>query len=208
MEVIFVEDVAFMDQLCGDILNQVDPSPSSQSPHLLVTLSTQFTIPSSSIQAIQISTYQKNIVFKTSQIHSQALFPPALQAILTGQFIIKLGYQVKQSLLEIAKCYNDTEIYTSLKANPAILETGQHARLKGAVTNPAAPLDILAGSILNKSFSLPPAPSVENWSSNELYVQKLYDQVHWIWQMYRSLYTCDSVGLPLFWSRPNIMGIL
>jgi hypothetical protein len=77
-----------------------------------------------------------------------------LNAILTSQFIIEIGCQVKQSLLAIAKCYNDSEIYSSLKSKPGILELGQHAKLKGAVTNPATPLDVLVNAVLKKSFTL------------------------------------------------------
>ena len=34
----FTDDISFMDQLCGDILEQVDLSPSSQSSLLLVAI--------------------------------------------------------------------------------------------------------------------------------------------------------------------------
>ncbi|KAF5384667.1 hypothetical protein D9757_006187 [Collybiopsis confluens] len=130
MKVFFVEDAAFMDQLCADILQQVDLSPSSHSSHLLVAFDVQVIPLASSVQAIQLCTPQINIVFKTSHIHSQKHFPAALRAILTSQSIIKLGCQVKQGLLEIAKCYNDNEIQVSLESNPAILEIGLHSKLK------------------------------------------------------------------------------
>ncbi len=60
-----------------------------------------------------------------------AHFPPTLHTILTCNSIIKLGCNIKQALLDIALAYNDPEINLSLRSNPAILELGQHAKLKG-----------------------------------------------------------------------------
>ncbi|KAF5382845.1 hypothetical protein D9757_007324 [Collybiopsis confluens] len=196
IKVFFVEDAAFMDQLCADILQQVDLSPSSHSSHLLVAFDVQVIPLASSVQAIQLCTPQINIVFKTSHIHSQKHFPAALRAILTSQSIIKLGCQVKQGLLEIAKCYNDNEIQVSLESNPAILEIGLHSKLKGAVTHAASPLNVLSESILKKSLSLPPVASISNWNLPD-YIQNLHNQVDCIWQLYKALYTCNSVGLHL-----------
>jgi hypothetical protein len=66
VEAKFVEDVAFMDQICGDILTQVDLSPALHSPHLLASIAIQYIPSSYSIQAIQLSTSNQNIVFKVS----------------------------------------------------------------------------------------------------------------------------------------------
>jgi hypothetical protein len=66
-----------------------------------------------------------------------------------------LGCNVKQGLLDIATVYDDSEIWNSIKSNPAIIELGQHAKLKGLVQDALSPLHILVGTVLKKLFSPP-----------------------------------------------------
>ena len=123
-----------------------------------------------------------------------AHFPPALHAILTCNSIIKLGCNIKQALLDIALAYNDLEIKLSLQSNPAILELGQHAKLKGFVCEGSASLHALVGKLLNKCFN--PLTSSNTWGS-ACYAQQLHTHVESIWQVYLCLNANVSVGLPL-----------
>jgi len=90
--------------------------------------------------------------------------------------------------------YDDSEIQNSIKSNPAIIELGQHAKLKGAVQDALSPLHVLVGTVLKKLF-FPPAAPPSNWSTG--YIKELHVHVESIWQVYHSLYSLSSVGLPL-----------
>lgn len=91
--------------------------------------------------------------------------------------------------------YNDSEIRNSLKSNPAIIELGQHAKLKGVVREASSSLHILVGTVLKKLL-FPPSPTPSNWSSTG-YIKELHLQVESVWQVYHSLCSLSSVGLPL-----------
>lgn len=109
-----------------------------------------------------------------------------------------MGCNIKQSLHDIADAYNDADIKSSLKSNPAIIELGQHAKLKGVVRDAFPSLHVLVGTVLKKSFSPPTSAPTgsESWDSAN-YIQQLHTHVESIWQVYRSLSNLDSVGLPL-----------
>jgi len=80
LDIKFTEDVTFMEQFCGEILEKVDISPSSQSPLLLVAIAIQSVPESSSIQAIQLCTPYQNIVFKV-RISFKLLYGQYLSSI-------------------------------------------------------------------------------------------------------------------------------
>ena len=106
-----------------------------------------------------------------------------------------MGCNVKQSLRDIAAAYNDADIKSSLKSNPAIIELGQHAKLKGVIRDAFPSLHVLVGTVLKKSFS-PPTSAPSSWDSTN-YIQQLHTHIESIWQVYCSLSNLDSVGLPL-----------
>ena len=114
--------------------------------------------------------------------------------VLTSNLIIKLGCNIKQTLLDIALVYNDEEIRHSLCSNPPILDLSQHAKLKGFIREGSASLHALVGKVLDKCF-YPPTIS-ETWSS-ATYAHRLHTHVESIWQVYLSMNTNTSVGLPL-----------
>jgi hypothetical protein len=91
--------------------------------------------------------------------------------------------------------YSDSEIRNSIKSNPAIIELGQHAKLKGVVQDALSPIHILVGTVLKKSI-FPPASTLTDWSSTS-HIKELHTHVESIWQVYRSLISLNSVGLPL-----------
>ena len=114
--------------------------------------------------------------------------------ILTSNLIIKLGCNIKQSLHNIAAAYNDADIKSSLKSNPAIIELGQHAKLKGVICDAFPSLHVLVETVLKKSFS-PPTSALSSWDFT--YIQQLHTHIESIWQVYHSLSNLDSVGLLL-----------
>lgn len=129
-----------------------------------------------------------------SYITCRAYFPASLRALLTSSVIMKLGYDVKQCLMDIATIFDDPEIHQAIKAHVATLDLGYYAKLKGMVSDPYSSLHVLVGSILKNSFS-PPLPTNDPWSSD--YTKILHDHVECIWQVYVALGAKDSVGLPL-----------
>jgi hypothetical protein len=135
----------------------------------------------------------------------KAHFPTSLRAMLTSNSIIKFGYQVKQTLSDIACVFNDSEIHNSLKSTTSLIELGQHAKLKGIVQNPLISLPALAGTILKKSLT--PFTSTSNgWHPG--YIRHLHEHIECIWQMYLSLREQDSIGLPLIQAQAQAHGQL
>ena len=134
---------------------------------------------------------------------SKAHFPAALRAVLTSKLIIKLGCNIKQALLDVGVAYDDSEIQSSLRSNPPILELSQHAKLKGFVREGSASLHALVGKILEKCFN-PPTPT-EAWNSVG-YAKRLHTHIETIWQVYLSLNVNTSVGLPLVKAQSETNG--
>jgi hypothetical protein len=132
-----------------------------------------------------------------SDFTPQTHLPPSLRAILTTPSIIKVGVQVKQGLLDTAAAFSDSEVKAAAKANPApIIELGQQAKLKGAITDASLFLHGLVGTVLKKLFTPPPLDLTMPWGPDD-YSSRLHDQIDCIWQVYASLASQNSVGLRL-----------
>ncbi|KAF8223888.1 hypothetical protein L208DRAFT_1314736, partial [Tricholoma matsutake] len=185
----FTNDTFLMDSLCDDILEKVNALPSQLH---VMAIAIQSNV-SMGIDAIQLHTPSNNIVFRVILLFF--LSQKSLHMILTSNLIIKLWCNIKQSLDDIAAAYNNADIKSSLKSNHAIIELGQHAKLKGVIHHAFPSLHVLVGTVLKKSFSSPTsAPS--SWDSTN-YIQQLHTHIESIWQVYHSLSNLDSVGLPL-----------
>jgi hypothetical protein len=143
-----------------------------------------------------------------TSITSRQYFPPLLRSILTNPSIIKMGYQIKRNLAKIAIAFHDDELHSALKSTSMLLDLGQHAKLKGVVTNSNTMLEALAGSILKQSITLPAIPP--GWSTvhDSLTIQCLHDEIDCVWQIYASLSSLNSVGLPLTPSQTSHNGQL
>jgi hypothetical protein len=96
-------------------------------------------------------------------VTSRAYFPPSLRALLTNNTVIKLGFDIQQQLSDIAVIFNDPDIHKVVKSNATMVNLGQYAKLKGAVSDPFSSLHVLAGSILKNFFSPPSTPVQETW---------------------------------------------
>jgi hypothetical protein len=138
-----------------------------------------------------------------SNIEHSTQLPPALRALLTSRSIVKLGLHVKQSLLDIANSFHDPELSSDLKSNPSFVDLAQHARLKGVVSNALSSLEALAGSVLKKSVA-PITESQISWPPQ--YISDLHQHVDCVWQIYHTLSSLDSVGLPLLDSQAQYSG--
>lgn len=124
---------------------------------------------------------------------------PSLRAILTNPSIIKIGHSIRPALQIISQVFSLKEIDNILKARTApILDLGKYAKLKGVLEDTSASLPALAGIILKKSFS-PPLFSPYPWSSSTTLSQNdyLFSEVDCQWQIFLSLLSRNSLGLPL-----------
>lgn len=134
-------------------------------------------------------------IVQTSMIETFSQLPPALRALLTNNSIVKLGLRIKQNLLGFAAHFNDTDMTSALNSTTSIIELTNHATLKGVTSDISTPLDKLASRVLKKSFASLSDLDRELWDNQ--FIKQLHHQVDCIWQIYHSLSTCDSVGLPL-----------
>jgi hypothetical protein len=131
-----------------------------------------------------------------SNITSRTFFPASLRALLTSSSIIKLGPCIRQTLLDIAASYDDSEIHSAANLlNSSLIDLGQYAKLKGSITDTSASLQALVGTVLKKLFTAPSVPAAK-WGPPE-YVTSLHTEIEAIWAVYISLSCQDSVGLPL-----------
>lgn len=131
-----------------------------------------------------------------TSITARVYFPPSLRALLTSNAVVKLGYDVKQHLTNIATAFNDSDIHNAIKSNVVTLDLGQYAKLKGVVSDASSSLHVLAGSVLKNSFSPPIPPTSDSWGSSK-YTKMLHDHIECVWKIYTALSAQDSVGLPL-----------
>jgi hypothetical protein len=92
-----------------------------------------------------------------------------------------------------ATLLEDSQV-ASLRSSSAFLDLGQHAKLKGVLNDPLCSLETLSGHVLKQY--IPPNPPIST-SWNTSFIQKLHEHVEAIWQVYSSLISRDSVGLPL-----------
>ncbi len=130
-------------------------------------------------------------------------FPSSLRAILTNSSIIKLGYHIQQVLQDIGTLYNDPEILRAAKSNTSLIDLSQYAKLKGVISDATSvSLQYLVGSILKKYL-----PVSDPWGSPE-YARSLYCNIEAMWQVYLSLSSKNSVGLPLVPFQTSSNGLL
>ncbi|KAJ7475335.1 hypothetical protein B0H11DRAFT_2235618 [Mycena galericulata] len=183
-------------EVLGDFLN----IPSSSSPLQAVALAIkteQRLGESPCLHIIQLRTKTKIYIFKVTDLTSRSDVLPSLRAILTNPSIIKIGHSIRQTLQTISQVFSLAEIVDLLKArNPPILDLGRYAKLKGVVEDPSVSLSALAGVVLKNSFSAP--RFLHPWSSTtSLQNEFLRSEIDCQWQIYLSLRSRDSFGLPL-----------
>lgn len=143
-----------------------------------------------------------------SNITIPSHFPSSLRAILTNSSIIKLGYHIQQVLQDIGTSYNDPEILLAAKANASLIDLSQYAKLKGVISDAISiPLQGLVGTTLKKYFTPPILPISNAWGPPE-YTRSLHHNIKAIWQVYLSLSSKNSVGLPLVPFQTSSNGLL
>nr|GAT55766.1 predicted protein [Mycena chlorophos] len=188
-----------IEELCAEILEGV----KAASGFLVVALGIRCVSVerTTKVSAIQLRTEEKNLVFDTSRFTSRVHFPPSLRAILTSRSIIKIGCGLRSALAILATIYDDEELRkVSVARGGTLLELGLHAKLKGAVTNPALSHHALIGTVLKRSFT--PLRLSESWRDSG-HANRLHAEVESIWQAYLALVPADSVGLPLTEAQAN-----
>ncbi|KAF8174707.1 hypothetical protein K438DRAFT_1848844 [Mycena galopus ATCC 62051] len=185
-------------EVLGDLLDVT--SSSSRLYLVAITIKTdQHPGEPPRLDIIQLRTQDKIYVFQVSNLTSRSDLLPSLRAILTNPSIIKIGYSIRQTLLTISQVFSLSEIANTLKARSApILDLGKYAKLKGVLDDPSVSFPALAGVVLKSSFSVPQFSSYP-WSSNTSSQQNefLFSEIDCQWQIYLSLRTRSSLGLPL-----------
>jgi hypothetical protein len=143
-----------------------------------------------------------------SNITLPSHFPSSLRAILTNSSIIKLGYHIQQVLQDIGTSYNDPEILRAAKSNASLIDLSQYAKLKGVISDATSvSFQYLVGSILKKYFNPPILPISDSWGPPE-YTRFLHRNIEAMWQVYLSLSSKNSVGLPLVPFQTSSNGLL
>lgn len=145
-----------------------------------------------------------------SNITLSSHFPSSLRAILTNSSIIKLGYHIQQVLQEIGTSYNDLEILRASKSNASLIDLSQYAKLKGVISDATSiSLQYLVGSILKKYFIPLTIPVSDSWGPLPVeYTRSLHCDIEATWQVYLSLSSKNSVGLPLVPFQTSSDGLL
>lgn len=130
----------------------------------------------------------------------QSRWVPALRAIFSNNSIIKVGFQIRHSLLAIAESLSLADLAQAIHSpkNPSFIDLGYHAKLAGAIEDPSSSLDTLAGVILKKSFT-PLSSHPYPWSVDlsDQAINSLYTEVDCVWQIWCALSLQESVGLKL-----------
>ena len=143
-----------------------------------------------------------------SNITLSSHFPSSLRAILTNSSIIKLGYHIQQVLQDIGTSYSDPEILRASKSNVSLIDLSQYAKLKGVISDATSvSLQYLVGSILKKYF-IPLTSPVSNPLGPLEYTRSLHCDMEATWQVYLSLSSKNSVGLPLVPFQTSSDGLL
>ncbi|KAJ7846209.1 hypothetical protein B0H14DRAFT_3681514 [Mycena olivaceomarginata] len=199
---IIASDSIDIEEAASDLLEDFTavPLPSSQL-HLVVLAVKTEQLPGQSprLDIIQLRTKNKIHIFKVTDLTSRSDVLPSLRAILTNPSIIKIGHSIRPALQIISQVFSLKEIDNILKARTApILDLGKYAKLKGVLEDTSASLPALAGIILKKLFS-PPLFSPYPWSSSTTLSQNdyLFSEVDCQWQIFLSLLSRNSLGLPL-----------
>ena len=135
-------------------------------------------------------------------------FPSSLRAILTNSSIIKVGYHIQQVLQDIGTTYNDFQILQAANSNASLIDLSQYAKLKGVISDAiSTSLECLVGTILKKCFTPPVLPITGLWGPPE-FTNSLHCYIEAIWQVYLSLSSKGSVGLPLVPIQMSSHGLL
>jgi hypothetical protein len=114
---------------------------------------------------------------------------------------------MQQVLQDIGTSYNDPEILRAAKSNASLIDLSQYAKLKGVVSDASISLQSLVGTILKKYFTPSILPLSDLWGSPE-YIRSLHDNIEASWQVYLSLSSKESVGLPLVPFQTSSNGLL
>ncbi|KAJ6449147.1 hypothetical protein C8R47DRAFT_1265583 [Mycena vitilis] len=193
-----VTDPVNIEDAANEILAEFQIVSPQYYPLVLAIKSEQPSGAPSKLHFIQLRTRNKIFAFKVTDLTHRSHCLPSLRAILSNPAIIKIGHSVRQSLQTISDVFSLPEVGNVLRArNPPILELGKYAKLKGVIDDPSVSLHALAGTVLQRFFSVD-SISLSSASGhpselNELLLREVDCQ----WQIYASLHSLDSLGLPL-----------
>ncbi|KAJ6490305.1 hypothetical protein C8R47DRAFT_1273319 [Mycena vitilis] len=151
------------------------------------------------VDIIQLRTKESVYAFKVSALTSRSDFLPSLRAILTNPSIVKIGCSIRDTLQTISDVFGLPELGQLVKSrNPPILDLGKYAKLKGVLDDASVSLHALTGTVLERSFIIPPFtpyPWAADISPGN--AEFLFAETDCLWQIFISLRHRDSLGLPL-----------
>ncbi|KAG7089395.1 hypothetical protein E1B28_011083 [Marasmius oreades] len=126
--------------------------------------------------------------------------PPCLKAVLTSKRIIKAGVRVEEVLIKLSDAFHLPELAeVTRRSDGDILDLSKFAKLKGIVKDTSLPLSTLAPVVLHRRFPLLDNIRNARWSHDlpSHLIDYLRDEVECVWEVYTSLNSLPSVGLPL-----------
>jgi hypothetical protein len=124
---------------------------------------------------------------------------PSLRAIITNPNVVKVGHNIRKSILAIASAFklDDIKNIATSHASP-LLDLGKFAKLKGVVTDANASLSDIAGAALERFASYEDNSEIDwNRKPDATQQHKLVTESDCIWQLYMNISARNSVGLPL-----------
>ncbi|KAF9011458.1 hypothetical protein BDZ89DRAFT_1167536 [Hymenopellis radicata] len=195
----FSEDSMMIEDLAADILEEASKLPPTSVYVVALGIKFHFTserVPQ--LDVIQIRTQSRVLVLQVSALNARSHFVPSLKAIFTSPSIIKVGFQIQQTLSTIADALSldDLKRTAQRSSNPVFVDMGQFAKLAGIIEDPQMTLHGLVGAVLSKSF-IP--RSSDTWfdTLDMSSVDSLYLETDCVWQLWSSLSMHESVGLRL-----------
>ncbi|KAF7354259.1 hypothetical protein MVEN_01113900 [Mycena venus] len=200
----FAGDSHTIQSLCSEILSAAMEVSGPSGHYYLVAVSIKsngLSGPAAKLDIIQFRTSDKAYILYVTAFRRPTDVVSCLQSILTSRRIIKIGHEIKQTLLLISYALGLPELEkVTNSVNAPVLDIGKHARLKGITEDIHVSLHTLASIILRRSYTeLDPKPELA-WSICPPSSQRLKDlarEVDCIWSLYCSLVPRNSVGLPL-----------
>ncbi|KAJ7222646.1 hypothetical protein C8J57DRAFT_1482271 [Mycena rebaudengoi] len=183
---------------CSDILAEL-LDPSAYCLVAVAIKSNGCSGPTAKVDFIQLQTSKKVYILQVSEFRRRTDVVPCLHSVLTSRRVIKVGHEIKRTLLQISDALDLPELETlTQSSNPPILDIGKHARLKGISEDIHVSLHALTGILLQHSYTPPDSKPALAWSTSPPSPQciaALALEVDCIWHLYQALALLEVVTL-------------
>ncbi|KAL0565231.1 hypothetical protein V5O48_016796 [Marasmius crinis-equi] len=201
-----------IDVACDDILSFLEPD--APDTKLVVTIAVKSEtevlgvggpegIPCERVghvDLLQLRFRARLYIIRLTQLAASNHMPPSLQALLSSNRVVKVGVQIREAFEKLSRAFSRPEVAEAVRTSKgAILDLSQLAKLKGVVKDGNLPLSTLAPVVLHRRFPLPDDIRHVRWSLEleQRHISYLGDELECLWEIYDSLSSLPSVGLPL-----------